>query len=126
MAIRDDYKDLVIRWQGHQKFKLNKIIEDDAIEVIVQKLEMILFTGKNEILGQAGFGLGADLEYYLWQTTVANDILKSKVIKQINQYVPELNIMGYTLDFNIFEGTVRDILELNFVINGTRIAFVFD
>ena len=50
MALKD-VKDLVIRYDGHPKYISNKIIEDDEIEVIVQKLEMILFTNKGEIFG---------------------------------------------------------------------------
>ena len=103
----------------------SKIIENNAVEVIVQKLEMILFTNKNEILGQEGVNVGADLEFYLWNTNVSNDILKSKVVQQINQYVPELNLMGYTFDLVLYEGTVKDIMELKFVIQGYNINFVF-
>lgn len=126
MAKVEDFKDLVIRWRNHPKYRSTKIIENDAIEVIVQKLEMILFTNTNEVLGQESDFLGADLEFYLWNTNVSNDILKSKVVQQINLFVPELNVIGYTFELSLFEGTVRDILELNFVIQGYNIDFVFN
>lgn len=125
MAQVDDFKDFVIRSRTHQKYS-SKIIEDDLIEVIVQKLEMILFTNKQDVLGQAGFDMGANLEFYLWQTKVSNDILKDKIIQQINKYVPELNIIGYTINLKIFEGTVQDILHINFTINAYNVTFIFD
>jgi len=125
MAKIENFQDLTIRWDGHQKYKSGKIIEDKLIEVIVQKLEMLLYTTKGEVLGQDSDGFGVNLEYYLWQTTVANDILKGEIQKQINAWVPELNVIGFDLNIDIFEGTVRDIMQVNFVINGYNVQFIF-
>ena len=125
MAKIENYSDLVTRWQGHQKYKNDKFEETDILEVIVQKLEMILFTNKGEILGQESNSLGADLEYLLWETTVATDVLKGEITQQINQYIPELNIIGYDLSVDVFEGKWRDILELNFTIRGQNVNFLF-
>ena len=123
MALRD-VKDLVIRYPGHPKYEPGRIIEDDEIEVIVQKLEMILFTNKGEVLGN--IDIGANLEYYLWQTRVTTGNLKNKVEEQIATYIPELISIGYSFDVQLFEGTLRDILYLNFVIKGYNIDFVFE
>jgi len=123
MALRD-VKDLVIRYPGHPKYEPGRIIEDDEIEVIVQKLEMILFTNKGEVLGD--INIGANLEYYLWQTRITTGNLKSKVEEQISTYIPELIILGYTFDVSLYEGTLRDILYLNFVIKGYNVEFIFE
>ncbi len=123
MALRD-VKDLVIRYPGHPKYEPGRIIEDDEIEVIVQKLEMILFTNKGEVLGN--LDIGANLEYYLWQTRVTTGNLKNKVEEQIATYIPELIAIGYSFDVQLFEGTLRDILYLNFVIKGYNIDFIFE
>jgi hypothetical protein len=45
-----DIKDFNIRYKGHPKFKDLKLIEDRTLEVIIQKLEMMLFTNKGEVL----------------------------------------------------------------------------
>ena len=121
----ENYQDLTIRWPGHQKYRSDRIIEDKAIEVIVQKLEMLLYTNKDEVFGEASNDFGVSLEYYLWQTTVANDILKGEIVQQINKWIPELNIIGYELSIDIFEGSVRDIIEVNFIIVGYNIQFIF-
>jgi len=123
MSLRD-VKDLVIRYPGHPRYEPDRIVEDDEIEVIVQKLEMILFTNNGEVLGDVE--IGCNLEYYLWQTNVTTGNLKSKVENQINTYIPELIALGYTLDLQIYEGTLQDILYLNFVIKGYNIEFVFE
>lgn len=123
MALKD-VKDLVIRYPGHPKYEPDRIIEDDEVEVIVQKLEMILFTNKGEVLGD--IDLGVNLEYYLWQTKVTTGNLKFKVEEQIVKYIPELIKIGYTFDLQLYEGTLRDILYLNFVIKGYNIDFIFE
>lgn len=123
MALKD-VKDLVIRYDGHPKYEKNRIIEDDEIEVIVQKLEMILFTNKGEVLGD--IELGCNLEYYLWKTRVTTGTLKNKVEEQINIYIPELTTLGYLFNIELYEGTLRDILYLNFIIKGYNIEFIFE
>jgi hypothetical protein len=123
MALKD-VKDLVIRYPGHPRYQEGRIVEDDEIEVIVQKLEMVLFTNKGEVLGNVD--IGANLEYYLWQTRVATGTLKKKIEEQISTYIPELIQLGYSLSVNIYEGTVQDILYLNFIIKGYNIEFVFE
>lgn len=123
MALKN-VKDLVIRYDGHPKFEKNRIIEDDEIEVIVQKLEMILFTNKGEVFGD--IELGCNLEYYLWRTRVTTGTLISKVEEQINIYIPELTTLGYIFNIDLYEGTLRDILYLNFIIKGYNIKFIFE
>jgi phage baseplate assembly protein W len=123
MALRDT-KDLVIRYDGHPKYEIDRIIEDDEVEVIVQKLEMILFTNKGEVLGDVE--IGCNLEYYLWETRITTGNLKSKVEEQISMYIPELINLGYEFSVELYEGTLQDILYLNFVIKGYNIEFVFE
>ena len=123
MALKD-VKDLVIRYDGHPKYEKNRIVEDDEIEVIVQKLEMILFTNKGEVLGD--IEIGCNLEYYLWKTRVTTGTLKSKVEEQIASYIPELSALGYLFNIDLYEGTLRDILYLNFVVKGYNVQFIFE
>lgn len=119
----NDVKDLVIRYDGHPRYIVNKIVEDDDIEVIVQKLEMILFTNENDVIGD---NVGIGLEYYLWQTRVSVVTIESKVREQVTKYIPELDQIGYSLSIDIFEGTYRDIMYLNFIIQGYNIDFIFE
>ena len=125
MANIGNIQDFTIRWNGHQKYKSGKIIENDAVEVIVQKLEMILFTNTGEVYGQDGYDIGVDMEYYLWETMIGNEVLKGKITAQINKYIPEMNIIGYEIELVLFEGEIRDILEINITIKGYNLSFVF-
>jgi len=126
MKRTQDWKDFTIRWDGHQKYIEGKLYEDNLIEVIVQKIEMILFTKQGEVYGEDGDGLGANIEYYLWETKISNEIIKSKIVHQINKYIQELNIIGYELDIKILPGTFRDILEINVFVKGYNLFFIFN
>jgi len=111
-----DFKDLYIKYDGHPRFHSNIIVEDDIVEVIVQKLEMILFTNKGDLYGEPN--MGCNLEYFLWQTKVPVPDIRNLIMEQINTYIPELNDLEYSFDIQLYEGTYRDILYLNFIIKG--------
>jgi len=111
-----DFKDLYIKYPGHPRFHSDRIVEDDIVEVIVQKLEMALFTNKGDLYGEPN--LGCNLEYFLWETKVPVADLRNIITDQINYYIPELNDIGYTFNIQLYEGTYRDILYLNFIIKG--------
>jgi phage baseplate assembly protein W len=116
-----DIKDLNIRGVGHPKYSSTRVIEDRTIEFVVQKLENVLFTNKGDVLGDPDFG--ANLEYYLWTTNVPVSKIENEIKTQINTYIPELNSFQYTLSVDIYEGTVRDILQINIKIKDTNINF---
>jgi hypothetical protein len=119
-----DYSDLYLKYPEHNRYNDSIIIENDTIEVIEQKLEMVLFCNKGDLYGEPD--MGCDLEYYLWRTKVGLPIIEKKIVEQINQYIPELNDLGYDIKLRIFEGTIRDILIIDIMINGYDYNFLFN
>ena len=91
-----DYVDFYITNPSDPTFNEYQIIEDDIINVILQKYKLILFTNKGDVMGDPNFG--GDLEYLLFQTKVSNDYVKSSLVNQINTYIPELVSMNYFID----------------------------
>lgn len=121
--LNSDIRDLNIRGNGHPKYKSDRVIEDRKIEVIVQKLENVLFTNKGEVLGDENFG--CNLEYYLWSTKVPVSKMEMDIKDQINTYIPELNDeYSYELSLDVYEGTHRDILYINIKIIDDTFNFV--
>ena len=119
-----DYKDIYIKSKDHPRFHSDRIIEDDVIETIVQKLEMTLFTNKGTLIGSPNFG--CNLEFFLWETKVPATNLKEIISEQINLYIPELITLGYTFELELYEGSFRDILYLKFVINGYNFELIMN
>lgn len=117
-----DIKDFNIRGIGHPKYSSTRVMEDRTIEFVIQKLENVLFSNKGDVLGDPDFG--ANLEYYLWSTNVPVSKIESEVRTQIINYIPELSLYQYTLSVDIYQGTYRDILQVNINIKDTQVNFV--
>ena len=115
-------KDLNIRGDEHPKYNDRRIIEDRPIEFIVQKLENVLFTNQGDVLGDPNFG--ANLEYYLWSTSVPANKIEKNIQDQIDEYIVELNTYDYEFSVDLYEGTLRDILYINFRIRDIDVDFV--
>jgi len=114
--------DFYIKDKNHPRYTVNKIIEEDLINVIVQKLEVIIFTKKGDLYGDPY--LGSDLEYYLWSTSIPEYKIKKELVKQINTYIPELNELEYIIDLSIIEGEYNDIMYISFKIDAYNINFI--
>jgi hypothetical protein len=91
-----DYTDFYITGKNDPNYVDLELIEDDVIYVILQKYKMILFTTKGEVMGD--YDLGADLELLLFETSVSESYIQGTIYDQINNYIPELINMNYTLE----------------------------
>ena len=120
-----DFKDMYIKYPGHPKFNDLEIVEDEIVRVIVQKLEMILFTNKGEILGDPNFG--ADLVRYLHKTMVSADFVKRDIKEQIDSYIPELNQISYDMNVEFAKSpfSFSDIMLIDFKIREYEVNVFF-
>jgi len=112
-----DFTDFYIEYPGHPRFKDSTLVEDIVIRVIIQKLEMILFTNKGEVFGDLDFG--GDLEYYLHETRLSAESIQDDLKDQISRYIPEIGSTPYELTVNFFEDPERyqEYMEIYFQIN---------
>lgn len=118
-----DIREFYITWKGHPKYNDNIIIVDEQIRLIVNKIEMVLFTNKGDSL--ADFNFGADLEFFLWKTTVSTDYIRSIITEQFKQYIPELERYNYSIDLTMTEGDFKDILLINITINDIDVRVMY-
>ena len=118
-----DYRDFYIRWAGHPSYNDSEIIVEDSTMVIIQKIEMCLFTNKGDFIGDINFG--CDLELYLWQTQVSAEFIKNIIQEQFDLYIPELRSTNSTLEVFITEGTLEDILIVNVSVNDADVKAIF-
>ena len=119
-----DLRDFYIKYEGHPRFSVNKILEDEAIEIVVNKIEMILFTNKGEVLGDSNFG--ANLYFFLNQTKVAAETVENIITEQFKKYIPELNNLSHTLKATIVPGTFQDLLLIDITVNDLEINAIFN
>lgn len=118
-----DKRSLYITWDGHPKYKEGEILVDDPIRIIVNKIEMVLFSNKGSFIGDVNFG--ADIEFYLWRTNVSVEFIKEEIQTQFDTYIPELRELNHTIDVNIQKGSLKDILLIDITINDIGINLIF-
>ena len=119
----ENVKDIYIKYKGHPKFTTSDPETSSATELIVNKMEMLLFTNKNEVFDDPNFG--CDLPVYLWQTQVNSSFIKESIIEQFNEYIPELQPTDYKLDIYIYPGVLQDILVIDIKIDEVEINAIF-
>ena len=109
-----DYVDFYIKNKYEPKFNPTQLVEDDIINVIIQKYKLVIFTNKGDLLGDPNFG--ADIELLLNETKVSETYVKNEIIAQINTYITELTNMNYTIDivFTQDETNYYDIMYIYF------------
>ncbi len=117
-----DFRDHYIGYPGHPKFQVKKIVEEDALRVIVQKYEMSIFTNKGELLGDPDFG--CDLLLLLHQTKISAQGVKTLIRQQVDKYIPEINQTNYKLDVKIFQDPERfqDVMQIDFQISESEVS----
>ena len=111
-----DYTDFYIIDSSDPTYTQGQIIEEDIINVILQKYKVILFTNKGDVMGDPNFG--GDLELLLNQTKVSDVYVKDELNTQIGSYIPELINMNYTLDVVFTQDVINyyDIMYIYFQI----------
>ncbi len=126
MAVENfNFTDFYILYEGHPRYNTSEIIEDEVIEVILQKYEMILFTGKGELFGDPRFG--ADLDRFLHETRVSSDFVKSEITTQIELYIPEIAGINYELEvrFTVNPESYSDMMFIDFKIKDYEVYSYF-
>jgi|GEM_PF-5140109 hypothetical protein len=96
----------------------NELLEiEDSISLMLQQIECLLITPKSKVLGVDDFGI--NLEDYIFDLTFNTTAIESTIRNQINLFIP-LTIQ-YPIDIliNFYEGTARDLAEINITISGT-------
>jgi len=124
MAKNSDHNDFYIKSDTNPNFEEDKLIEEELINIIIQKLEMIIYSNTGDLYGDPS--LGSDQEYYLWSTSIPSSEIKKKLHNQISLYIPELKEIGYSIDIDIYNGTIKDIMYIKFKINEYNMNFIID
>jgi phage baseplate assembly protein W len=119
-----DFRDFYIGYEGHPRFTINRIITDDAVRVIIQKYEMLIFTNKGEVMGDPDFG--CDLEKLLHETSISAEATQNLINEQIIKYIPEIINIDYTLEVTFEEDpeNYQDVMIINFAIGENEINAV--
>jgi hypothetical protein len=120
----NDLKDFYILGNTHPRFNFNKIIEEKELIIIIDKIELILFTNKGDFIGDLEFG--CDIETLLWKTSIDNQGILKVINQQISTYIPEISNYVWKVELDLVDGNMNDdILFINIYIEDYRITSIF-
>lgn len=91
-----DTSDFYIRYPDHPNYDPDVVQITDPVDVLVGKIENVLFSNKGDVLGDPLFG--ADLENLIWKTRVNDVVIRERVQEQFGRYIPELSRVPYTIE----------------------------
>ena len=118
-----DTEDLYIRYQDHPNFIEDVITVISPVDIAVQKIEVLLFTNKGDVLGFPD--MGCNMEDMLWKTNLSSSLIRETIISQISTYVPEIPPTAFNVEVEIVPGTVQDICLVSITVYGKSIQAVF-
>lgn len=111
-------KEIYCRNENDPKY-VNTILETtDAIEALLTKIRMILFTARGEVLGYPNLGL--DLDSMLFELNYTGFQIQRDFYAQIALFCPEAKNYKINIEVNFVPGTVRDICYIDIYIDGTK------
>lgn len=111
-------KEIYCRNADDPGYQYTQLETRNALEALLTKIRMIIFTNKGEVLGDYEFGL--DLDRLLFQLSFnANDVV-SQFNAQLGKYVPEAINYKINIEVNFVPGTARDIAYIDIYIDGTK------
>lgn len=119
----EDVSSFYIKYKGHPSFQTERLETEEGLDLIIDKIEMILFTNKGEVFGDPNFG--ADIELNLWASNISADKIKIEVMNQISTYIPELSPSSYSVNFMIMKGELKDIGVVHVKLVGTEVKALF-
>jgi len=112
-----NFVDFYVIYKGNPYYESNKVIEDDLVRIILQKYYVILMTNKGEVLGEPE--LGANLEELLFQTTLSESSVKTKIVEQLDRYIPEIFNTAFGLEVVFVEDpyNYQELMFINLTLN---------
>jgi hypothetical protein len=112
-------QEIYIRQPEDPKYIDTKLDTSDEYEMLTSKILMILNTRKGEVFGDQNFGV--NLEDRLFSFAIDEEALKREIFDQVQLYIPESNKFNIQINVSRFKGSVRDIILLDFIIDGRKL-----
>jgi len=100
-------------------FDWEQLEVDDEVEAFIQRVEILMTSSKENLLGEANFG--ATLDAYMWSQVVGSGSIKSNIMKQIDEYCYPGNI-NFDIEVSFIEGEIYDTMIVDLTIDGTKVA----
>ena len=110
--------DLYTRIDGDPGFNPGQLEIDDEVVILLNQIEMLLFTRQGDVLGAET--MGVNIEDMIFSLTVSAGVIETAIYNQIRHYCQLANKFQVDIDVRFFKGTERDIGVVDILIDGAR------
>ena len=107
--------DISLKIKGDQMYVKEELELQNEVEILKQQIAMILYTRKQDVMGERM--LGANLEDLIYSLRSTEGLIESTVMTQIKMFCPAVNRYTVKAHVNFFKGTMRDIAILDITID---------
>lgn len=110
-------REIYFRDPSDNKFNNSSLEVNSKLEALLNKIRMILFTNRGEVLGYPD--LGMDLDDYIFKFGISENVLRDRFYSQIARYIPERDFK-IDIDFSFETDGVKDIIYLFITVDKQR------
>ena len=103
--------DIYIKTDGDPNFNPNTIELFDDLEIMIQQIEVLLFTRRGDVLSEDKMGI--DLESLIYTLNASKQNIETAITDQINTFVPLAAQYKVRVVIKFYRGTIRDIATIN-------------
>jgi len=114
--------DIYIKNSGDPNFNPRALESQDDIDILIEQINMLLYTEKTEVLGEHQMGSG--LEGLIYEFNLTAGQIERTLEEQIEKYIPMSSNYNIEVKCQFYKGTVRDIATLDVLINSTPVTGV--
>jgi hypothetical protein len=114
--MKEQTREIYTRNEESPNFFSNILEISDEISFVILQIENILFTKKNEVLGNHEFGI--DLEEMIFSLNLNEIIIKNKIIDAILDYCPEAEKYNVEVDVTFYQTDSIDVAIIDIIIDG--------
>lgn len=113
-------KELYAIPNSETRYKENVMELSNELDVIIQQIDLLLFTNKGDVLMLPEFG--CDLEKYLFETSYNESVIKSVIMTQINDFIYLKGTYTVDVDVSFIKWDFNVAMVVDLKINNKKVA----
>jgi len=114
--------ELYIKTGEDPNFDPTSVDIEDEVQQLITQIETILFTNKQEVLGQPGFGV--NLEDLIYSFNFNEYEIKRTINNQLDIFCPLASKYAVDVDVDFSRGEYRDVAVISIVIDNKYVVGV--
>ena len=105
---------------GETRYKKDVMELTSELDVIIQQVDLLLFTNKGDVLMMPEFG--CNLEQYLFETSFNESVIKSIIMNQINTFIYLKGTYTVDVDVSFIKWDFNVAMVVDLKINSKKVA----